>query len=92
MHSSSKEKIRLFKSLFKGREDVCAKKWKSKNGYSPFCKNDFIPSVCFKPKIKCINCKNSDFLPLDDKQIELHLRGEQVLGLYPLTKKDTEIV
>ena len=40
---SNKEKIELFQSLFKGRTDVCAKRWKNKPGYSPFCYNDFKP-------------------------------------------------
>jgi len=40
-NSPSKEKIELFQSLFKGRADVCAKRWKNKPGYSPFCYNDF---------------------------------------------------
>lgn len=88
-NSSSTEKIELFKSLFKGREDVCAKKWKNKSGYSPYCHNDFVSGVCYKPKVKCINCKNSSFAPLDDKQIENHLLGNQIIGLYPLTKRDT---
>ena len=36
------EKIRLFMSLFKGRDDVYAKRWESKNGkvgYVPVCRN-----------------------------------------------------
>ncbi|WP_303864212.1 hypothetical protein [Alkalibaculum bacchi] len=36
--SSSKEKIELFQSLFKGREDVCAKRWNEdhpSNGWFP---------------------------------------------------------
>lgn len=87
--SSSDEKIDLYKSLFKGREDVCAKKWKSKTGYSPYCKNDFITGICFKPKVKCIECKNSAFVKLGNDAIQSHLLGQTVLGLYPLTKNDT---
>ena len=39
--SSNSEKIDLFLSLFRGRSDVCAKRWKNKPGYSPYCFNDF---------------------------------------------------
>jgi regulator of replication initiation timing len=41
--SDSSEKIKLFMSLFKGRDDVYAKRWerkqKEKEGYSPSCLN-----------------------------------------------------
>jgi superfamily II DNA or RNA helicase len=87
--SSNEEKINLFLSLFKGRMDVCAKRWSSKPGYSPYCYNDFKPGICQKPRIKCSDCKQSDFAVLDEKQIDGHLRGNFILGLYPLTKNDT---
>ena len=86
---SSKEKIELFQSLFKGRTDVCAKRWKNKPGYSPFCYNDFKPGICNKPKIKCTECKHSNFAPLNEEQIKNHLLGKHVLGLYPMTTNDT---
>nr|WP_312578922.1 DEAD/DEAH box helicase family protein [Sedimentibacter sp.] len=89
MNSASKEKIQLFMSLFKGRADVCAKRWKSKPGYSPYCFNDFRPGICNKPKIKCSDCKYDDFAPLDEERIEGHLLGKYVLGLYPMTLNDT---
>lgn len=41
--SSPEEKIRLFRSLFKGRTDVFAKRWESKNGragYTPACAHE----------------------------------------------------
>lgn len=87
--SSSKEKIDLFLSLFKGRTDICAKRWKNKPGYSPYCHNDFKLGICNKPKIKCTECKNSHFAPLDEKQMKNHLLGKHVLGLYPMTTNDT---
>ena len=89
MNTPSKEKIKLFMSLFKGRDDVCAKRWRNKPGYSPYCFNDFKPGICNKPKIKCSECKSSDFAPLDEERIEGHLLGKYVLGLYPMTLDDT---
>ena len=51
--SESAEKIRLFMSLFKGRDDVYAKRWDSKKkgtaGYSPVCLNEWQRGVCGKP-------------------------------------------
>lgn len=89
MSSTSIEKIQLFMSLFKGRSDVCAKRWKNKPGYSPYCFNDFKPNICNKPKIKCTECKHSDFAPLDEERIKNHLLGKYVLGVYPMTSSDT---
>lgn len=89
MNSSSKDKIQLFISLFKGRPDVCAKRWKNKPGYSPYCFNDFKPGICNKPKIKCTECKHSDLAPLDEERIKNHLLGKYILGLYPMTSNDT---
>lgn len=89
MKSDSKDKIELFKSLFRGRVDICAKKWKNKSGYSPYCFNDFKSGICSKPKIKCTECKSSNFAPLDEERINGHLLGKYVLGLYPLTTNDT---
>ena len=87
--STSNEKLSLYLSLFRGRSDVCAKKWKNKPGYSPYCYNDFKPGVCHKPKIKCSKCSNSDFAQLNHEQLRKHLLGEHVLGLFPMTTKDT---
>ena len=47
--SSPQDKINLFMSLFRGREDVYAKKWQSKegkSGYSPVCMNEWSKGVC----------------------------------------------
>lgn len=87
--SSPQEKIDLFLTLFRGRENVCAKRWRNKSGYSPFCFNDFKTGICNKPRIKCIECKNSRFAPLNSEQLNKHLMGKEVLGLYPMTAKDT---
>ena len=89
MTSSSAEKIKLYLSLFKGRQDICAKRWRNKPGYSPYCRNDFRPGICQKPRVRCTDCTVSDFAPLGPDQILEHLTGQTVLGLYPLTKDDT---
>ncbi|MBW6481144.1 MAG: helicase, partial [Bacteroidales bacterium] len=93
--SDASAKIRLFQSLFKGREDVYAKRWENKAkgtaGYSPACGNEWKPGICQKPKIKCSTCKHQDFIPLDEVAIDGHLRGRQnlVVGLYPLLSNET---
>lgn len=48
--SESAAKIRLFMSLFKGRDDVYARRWENKkkgtSGYSPACLNEWKRGIC----------------------------------------------
>ena len=48
---SVEEKVELFRGLFKGREDVFARRWQGKEnaGYQPACLNDKSP-VCWGRK------------------------------------------
>ncbi|MGC9965028.1 MAG: DEAD/DEAH box helicase family protein [Syntrophobacteraceae bacterium] len=81
------DKIRIFMSLFKGREDLYAKRWESmdgRSGYAPVCLNEWKAGLCGKPEIKCAFCKYRSYAPLDEKVIETHLRGNLVVGIYPL--------
>lgn len=90
--SSPQDKINLFMSLFRGREDVYAKKWQSKegkSGYSPVCMNEWSKGVCNKPRIKCSDCTNKDYAILDSAAIDKHLRGKTVYGIYPLFPDET---
>ena len=90
--SDSRAKIHLFMSLFKGRSDVYAKRWENKNkgtsGYSPVCLNQWQAGVCGKPKISCSKCKNKDYAVLDEAKIESHLRGNIVVGVYPMLQDE----
>jgi len=74
IHSSESEKISLFRSLFRGREDVFARRFESvktgKRGYQPCCRNEWVKGVCQKPKIKCSDCDNRNFFPITDDCIE----------------------
>jgi superfamily II DNA or RNA helicase len=91
--SSTDEKIDLYMSLFKGRVDVYATKWenqkKGTSGYSPACANEWVTGVCQKPRIKCSVCKNKNYLELNRRAIERHLRGEMIIGIYPLLHDET---
>ena len=90
--SKPSEKIKLFMSLFKGREDVFAQRWQNKNGisgYSPVCANEWKPGICNKPRIKCFECPNKAFSTLNEKVIEEHLTGNTIVGIYPLLLGET---
>ena len=69
--SPTDEKIDLFMSLFRGREDVYAKRWYSakteKSGYSPVCLNEWEFGLCDKRKYKCNNCPNRNLASLNKK-------------------------
>ena len=94
---SLQEKVDLFRSLFKGREDVFARRWYSKTsgkaGYQPVCQNEWTP-MCDKRTFKCADCPNRHFSPLTDNDIYRHLEGKDadgrdVIGLYVLNEDNT---
>jgi len=86
---SPDRKVGLFRSLFRGREDVYAVRWQSRNGksgYSPACAHEWDPLLCKKP---CSKCSNSKYIPMSDEAIRGHLVGKKVLGVYPLLTEET---
>src|SRR5512143_126077 len=82
--SSPQAKIALFRSLFRGREDVYARRFESRKtgraGYQPACANEWVRGVCEKPRIKCAECPNRRFLPVTDEVLRQHLSGKDELG------------
>lgn len=87
------ERVALFMSLFKGREDVFARRWFSKStgkaGYQPVCVNEWRRGVCDKKTHKCAECPNRDFAPLTSQDVYRHLEGKDenccdVVGLYAI--------
>ena len=87
------KKIALFRSLFKGREDVYPKLWTSKKtgskGYSPVCENEWKNGLCRKPTVRCGDCDNRKFSPLTDDVIRRHLDGNITIGIYPMLQAET---
>lgn len=80
--SPTSDKVALFRSLFRGREDIYPIRWESKtgrSGYSPACANEWVPVVCEKPRIKCADCPNRAFLAVSDEAIYEHLSGRRTL-------------
>jgi superfamily II DNA or RNA helicase/very-short-patch-repair endonuclease len=98
-HSPPERKIALFRSLFRGREDVYAIRFESrrsnKAGYMPACGNEWVRGVCEKPRVKCGRCPNRRFLAVTDDVIRFHLEGgddrgrEFVVGVYPMLQDET---
>lgn len=91
---TSAEKVKLFRSLFRGREEVFPTRFVSKKtgkpGYAPACSNKWEPGVCaLKTGGKCSDCPNQAFIPFDDAAVIGHLTGRHVMGEYPLLDDET---
>lgn len=100
--SSKEEKIALFRSLFRGREDVFPRRFESaksgKSGYQPECRNQWIRGLCRKPAVRCADCDARDFIPLTNEIMLKHLMGKDLsklsakdytIGVYPLLTDET---
>lgn len=78
-NSSAQDKIALFKTLFKGKDDVYPRRWESartgKSGFQPACRNEWIRSLCQKPEIKCGACPAQDWFPFTEDVVRNHLMG-----------------
>lgn len=73
-------KVALFRSLFRGRENVFPRRWenarKGRSGYSPACGNEWAVSICEKKKgfgagrrATCCECPNQAFIPVSDGEM-----------------------
>lgn len=96
--SPSQEKIEFFLSMFRGRTDLYAKRYYSqktgKSGYTPACRNEWVPGLCDKKANKCPDCPNRQFRPLTADIIKAHLIGRDpfcrdVAAIYPMLENDT---
>ena len=79
--SSPAEKIALFRSLFRGREDVYPVRWQNsegKAGYAPTCKK----SQRWKAK------EDRQYFPVSDDVVRQHLSGKIIMGIYPVLPDD----
>jgi hypothetical protein len=88
------DKVQLFRSLFRGRQDIFPTRFVSKRtgkpGYAPECSNKFHAGLCIlKIGGKCSECPNQAFSPVSDQAILDHLQGRHVMGVYPLLEDET---
>jgi len=98
-NSSPDTKISLFRSLFRGRDDVYPVRFESRKtgrtGYQPACSHEWVKGLCEKGKVKCTKCPNRYFLPVTDKTVRYHLSGKDntgkdfVMGIYPMLLDET---
>ncbi len=93
----NQEKIKVFKSYFRGREDIYAYRYfnKSKQQFSwaTKCGNQFKDGCRLgKQKKACSNCPIAKFMPLTDEILSAHFKGKEKnigIGIYPLLRDNT---
>lgn len=100
--SSEDAKIALFRMLFRGREDVYARRYESirtgKVGYFPAHRKQWGNRFDGEPDARNEDLEQREFLPLTDEVIRNHLLGrdlqsqsrrEFTIGIYPLLLDET---
>jgi superfamily II DNA or RNA helicase len=92
MSSATTQQIQLFRSVFKGRSDVFATRWEKggKSGYMPAYQYD--PYLYQRHKMgggTFQNYPDKSYRPLTDSEIEKHLSGQHLIGVYPLLQDNT---
>lgn len=92
MNDTLFKQIQLFKSVFKGREDVFAIRWEkgNKSGYMPAY---FYDPYRYKAHVMkggtFQNYNDKSYRQLSDNEITKHFNGEQHIGIYPLLNDNT---
>ncbi len=84
------DKIKLYRSLFRGRDDVFARRWDKTGGYFPdytFDWNEFNAYKAVGGTIK--DFKNKQLTALTDSVIHKHLLGQVTIGIYPILEDNT---
>lgn len=92
MNGNLQNQIQLFKSVFKGRDDVFAIRWEKadKSGYMPAYYFDPYRYRAHKMKGGTFqNYTDKTYLKLTDDEIAKHIKGEHLIGIYPLLSDNT---
>ena len=89
---SPEDKIELYRSLFRGRDDVYAKRWEKSGsaGYSPAYIFDWEEFNAHRAKGGTMrDFEHKQAMPLTDAIVQQHLLGQVVVGLYPVLPDNT---
>ena len=89
------EKIKLFASYFRGRDDVYPylsidKNNANKKYYIPACLNEWKQGICNKTMKKpCKKCQYRENKPLTLDTIKNHIYNNKIIGIYPMLDDET---
>lgn len=90
---SETEKIRIFRSLFRGREDVYAVRWEradGRKGYMPRSERDWRAyNAAPNAEKERVDRETRKYFPFDDEAVRAHLQGKLTIGVYPLLQDET---
>ncbi len=92
MQYPTQEQIKIFISLFKGRNDIYAKRWdkNGRGGYSPAYQFNWHEFMAFRENGGTMkDFSNKTLLPLNLDVIQKHLSGYWHIGIYPLLDNNT---
>ena len=84
---TTEEKIKIYLSYFKGRNDVYAEKYikDGKKAYTKVCGNRFNRNLCDMSKYKhCINCPNENRKDFGADEVYNHFIGKKAYAIYPV--------
>jgi hypothetical protein len=91
--SDNQAKITVFRSLFRGRDDVYAERWRMKDGtwgYRPAGKKNWQAVLASRPEDhKKVDRETRTLYALTDEVIRQHLTGKKTIGIYPLLVDET---
>ena len=89
----ARQRIALFRSVFRGREDVYARRWENadgRHGYMPAVVKDWKAINKSRPEDRTkVDQKTRKFLPLTDAVIEDPSWARETIGVYPLLPDET---
>lgn len=86
------QNLELFKSLFRGRDDVYAVRWEKegKSGYMPVYEVNWADYESHKAKGGTFkDYKNKKLKAVNDEAIISHFEGKTTMGIYPLLEDNT---
>ena len=90
---TAQQRIELFRSLFRGRDDVYAIRWENadgRSGYMPRADRDWKSYLRAKDKDrKKVDRQTRKFRPLTQDVVRGHLVGDHTVGIYPLLPDET---
>ncbi len=85
---SREDKINIYCSYFKGRNDIYAERYYDKKTgekkYAPVCVNKF-KNVC---DFKCKSCTKKEYIGLNRQELIKHFKGMKSFGIYPMLDND----
>jgi len=91
--STAEQRIALFRSLFRGRDDVYAIRWENadgRSGYMPRADRDWKSYLRAKDEERRkVDHQTRKFRPLTDEVVRGHLVGDHTIGIYPLLQDET---